>query len=50
MLELNDKEREKVTSVLNLQREMKYKITETWANLKALNDEQVQTTTRLKIL
>ena len=50
MLEINEKEREKFQSIGKLKQEMKYKITETKANLLALNEEQMETTTRLKIL
>lgn len=50
MQEINQKEREKFQSIAKLKQEMKYKITETKANLIALNEEQMETTTRLKIL
>lgn len=50
MKEINEKEREKFTSIGRLKQEMKFKITETKANLMALNEEQMETTTRLKIL
>ena len=48
--EVSDKEREKIRAIENLKENMKEKIDETKANLKALNDEQLQTTTRLTIL
>ena len=48
--EISDKEREKIRDIEDLKLEMKNKIGETRANLKALNDEQLQTTTRLTIL
>lgn len=48
--EISDKEREKIRDIEDLKEEMKKKIGETKANLKALNDEQLQTTTRLTIL
>jgi chromosome segregation ATPase len=48
--EVSDKEREKIRATENLKENMKEKIDETKANLKALNDEQLQTTTRLTIL
>lgn len=48
--EISDKEREKIRDIEDLKEEMKKKIGETRANLKALNDEQLQTTTRLTIL
>ena len=49
-IEANEKEREKILAVKTLKKEMNYKIRETQANLMALNDEQLQTTTRLTIL
>jgi len=48
--ELGEKEREKIQATEKLRKEMLYKIKETKANLLALNDEQLQTTTRLTIL
>ena len=48
--EVNDKERERIQATEKLRKEMLYKIKETKANLLALNDEQLQTTTRLTIL
>ena len=50
MKEINVKEREKIEAIEKLKKEMKYKIRETKANLIALNEEQMETTTRLKIL
>ena len=50
MREINVKEREKIEAIEKLNKEMKYKIRETKANLIALNEEQMETTTRLKIL
>lgn len=47
---INEKEREKIQATEKLRKEMLYKIKETKANLLALNDEQLQTTTRLTIL
>ena len=47
---VNEKEREKIQATEKLRKEMLYKIKETKANLLALNDEQLQTTTRLTIL
>ena len=47
---INEKEREKIQATEKLCKEMLYKIKETKANLLALNDEQLQTTTRLTIL
>lgn len=49
-LELQEKEREKIQATEKLRKEMLYKIKETKANLLALNDEQVSTTTTLTIL
>ena len=43
-------EREKIRATEKLRKEMLFKIKETKANLLALNDEQLQTTTRLTIL
>lgn len=43
-------EREKIQATGKLRQEMLYKIKETKANLLTLNDEQLQTTTRLTIL
>jgi erythromycin esterase-like protein len=48
--EVNEKEREKIQVTEKLRKDMLYKIKETKANLLALNDEQLQTTTRLTIL
>jgi hypothetical protein len=48
--ELSIKEREKIQATEKLRKDMLYKIKETKANLLALNDEQLQTTTRLTIL
>lgn len=48
--ESQEKEREKIQATEKLRKEMLYKIKETKANLLALNDEQLQTTTRLTIL
>jgi hypothetical protein len=48
--EVNEKEREKIQATEKLRKDMLYKIKETKANLLALNDEQLQTTTRLTIL
>lgn len=50
MRDVNDKEREKFEAVKTLNEDMQYKIQETKANLLALNDEQLQTTTKLTIL
>lgn len=50
ILELNDREREKYQSLIKLEKEMHNKITETKANLMALSEEQLATTTRLKVL
>ena len=50
MIEVNEMEREKIQATEKLRKEMLYKIKETKANLLALNDEQLQTTTRLTIL
>jgi hypothetical protein len=47
---VNEKEREKIQATEKLRKDMLYKIKETKANLLALNDEQLQTTTRLTIL
>ena len=48
--ELSEMERGKIQATEKLRKEMLYKIKETKANLMALNDEQLQTTTRLTIL
>ncbi len=48
--EVNKLEREKIQAQEDLRKEMLSKIKETKANLLALNDEQLQTTTRLTIL
>ena len=48
--ESSEKEREKIQATEKLRKEMLYKIKETKANLLALNDEQLQTTTTLTIL
>jgi hypothetical protein len=48
--EVNLRERDKITATEALRKEMLYKIKETKANLLALNDEQLQTTTTLTIL
>jgi hypothetical protein len=50
MIEINERERQKIYAVKKLSEEMDYKVKETQANLMALNDEQLQTTTRLTIL
>lgn len=50
MIEINDRERAKIYAVKKLSEEMDYKVKETQANLLALNDEQLHTTTRLTIL
>jgi hypothetical protein len=50
MIEINDRERAKIYAVKKLSEEMDYKVKETQANLMALNDEQLHTTTRLTIL
>ena len=47
---INESEREKIQALEKLKKEMMFKIKETKANLLALNDEQIQTTTRLTIL
>lgn len=47
---INMQERERILAIQKLRSEMLYKIKETKANLLALNDEQLQTTTRLTIL
>ena len=49
-IEANEKEREKIQAVKTLKKEMNFKVKETQPNLMALNDEQLQTTTRLTIL
>ena len=48
--DVRDLEKEKIQATEKLRKEMLYKIKETKANLLALNDEQLQTTTRLTIL
>ena len=48
--EVNAIEREKAQATEHLRKEMLLKIKETKANLMAMNDEQLQTTTRLTIL
>lgn len=45
-----EKEREKIQATEKLRKEMLFQIKKTKANLLALNDEQLQTTTRLTIL
>lgn len=50
MIKINDEDRAKIYAIKKLQDEMDYKVKETQANLMALNDEQLQTTTRLTIL
>lgn len=50
MIEINERERQKIYAVKKLSEEMDYKVKETQANLMALNDEQLHTTTRLTIL
>ena len=50
LAQINEKERDKIQATEKLRKEMLYKIKETKANLLALNDEQLQTTTRLTIL
>jgi hypothetical protein len=49
-IKINESEREKIQALEKLKKEMMFKIKETKANLLALNDEQIQTTTRLTIL
>lgn len=49
-IEANNKERDKIYAVRKLSEEMDFKVKETQANLMALNEEQLQTTTRLTIL
>jgi hypothetical protein len=46
----NEKDREKIYATEKLRKEMLFQIKKTKANLLALNDEQLQTTTRLTIL
>lgn len=48
--ESNQLERDKIKATEKLRKEMLHKIKETKANLLALNDDQLQTTTRLTIL
>lgn len=50
MMDINELERDKYNAVQRIQKVMDYKVLETQANLMALNDEQLQTTTRLTIL
>ena len=50
MADVNKMERDKIKATEDLRKEMLYKIKETKANLLALNDEQLQTTTTLTIL
>ena len=50
MQNINNHERAKEFAVRKLDEEMDFKVKETQANLMALNDEQLQTTTRLTIL
>ena len=50
MAEVNEKVLEKIQATEKLRKEMLFKIKETKANLLALNDEQLQTTTTLTIL
>jgi hypothetical protein len=48
--EVTEKEREKLQATEKLRREMLTQIKKTKASLLALNDDQLQTTTRLTIL
>ena len=50
MLEINKKEREKIMAIRRLNEEMDYKIKEMQANMRAMNDEQLQTQTRSTIM
>ena len=50
MIKINEAEFEKIKDVKKLTEEMDFKVKETQANLMALNDEQLQTQTRLTIL
>jgi hypothetical protein len=50
MKEINELERNKIAAIKKLDEEMDFKVKETQANLMALNDEQLQTSTRLTIL
>lgn len=50
VIEGNEKDREKIYATERLRKEMLFQIKKTKANLLALNDEQLQTTTRLTIL
>lgn len=50
MIKVNEKEFDKISDVKKLTEEMDFKVKETQANLMALNDEQLQTQTRLTIL
>ena len=47
---MNEKERDRIKETEQLRKEMLQSIKKTKANLLALNDEQLQTTTRLTIL
>ena len=48
--QVNEKERDRIKETEQLRKEMLQSIKKTKANLLALNDEQLQTTTRLTIL
>lgn len=50
LAEVTEREREKIEATEKLRKEMLFQIKKTKANLLALNDEQLQTTTRLTIL
>jgi len=50
MIRINEKEREKIYAIMKLNEDMDYKIKEMQANLRALNDEQLQTQTRSTIM
>ena len=50
MKDIADKDSEKLHATEALKEDMQNKIQETKANLKALNEEQVNTTTRLTTL
>ena len=50
LTEVTEKERDKIQATEKLRKEMLFQIKKTKANLMALNDEQLQTTTRLTIL
>ena len=41
MIEVNNRERDKIQAVKKIQQEMDFKVKETQANLMALNDEQL---------